>query len=99
MTTKIVHCMRDKYDVYIGRYNARYNLPASKWASPFPLPKLHSESERYESVSKYWGWILLPEQKYLIHSLPELNDKILGCWCAPRLCHGDVLIELLARIG
>jgi len=31
---------------------------------------------------------------YLIDSLPELKDKVLGCWCAPEPCHGDVLKEL-----
>lgn len=27
--------------------------------------------------------------------LDELKDKILGCWCAPKLCHGHVLVELI----
>ena len=26
--------------------------------------------------------------------LPELKGKVLGCWCAPEGCHGDVLAEL-----
>ena len=26
--------------------------------------------------------------------LHELDDKILGCWCYPKPCHGQVLIEL-----
>ena len=29
-------------------------------------------------------------------ALPELRGKILGCWCAPKVCHGDVLVELAA---
>jgi hypothetical protein len=24
----------------------------------------------------------------------ELKDKILGCWCKPLACHGDVLAEI-----
>jgi len=27
----------------------------------------------------------------------EENGKVLGCWCAPRHCHGDVLIELIEK--
>lgn len=27
-------------------------------------------------------------------ALPELAGKTLGCWCAPRPCHGDVLVRL-----
>lgn len=26
--------------------------------------------------------------------LHELKGKVLGCWCAPNSCHGDVLTEL-----
>lgn len=29
-----------------------------------------------------------------MNSLHELNGKVLGCWCAPGPCHGDVLVEL-----
>jgi hypothetical protein len=32
--------------------------------------------------------------KYLLHDLHELKGKILGCWCSPKSCHGDVLSEL-----
>jgi hypothetical protein len=24
----------------------------------------------------------------------ELRHKILGCWCHPKACHGDVLAEI-----
>jgi len=27
-------------------------------------------------------------------ALPELRGKVLGCWCAPKACHGDVLVSL-----
>ena len=30
-----------------------------------------------------------------MESLDELKDKVLGCWCHPELCHGDVLVELI----
>lgn len=32
------------------------------------------------------GEILLPT---------KLKDKVLGCWCKPLSCHGDVLVELI----
>jgi hypothetical protein len=28
-------------------------------------------------------------------TLPELVDKCLVCWCAPKPCHGAVLLELI----
>lgn len=30
-----------------------------------------------------------------MRSLHELDGKILGCFCKPDKCHGDVLIKLL----
>ena len=31
----------------------------------------------------------------LINDLHELDGKILGCWCKPKPCHGDVIAELV----
>ena len=82
--TQVVHCQRSPYDVYIGR--------PSKWGNPFPL---EDENDRCEVIEKYRAWIL--KQPELMAALNELEDKVLGCWCAPKPCHGDVLIELLYR--
>lgn len=89
---KVVHCKKEKYDVYIGR--------PSKWGNPFS----HKEgtlakfkvATRQEAIDKYREWIL--SQPHLIESLHELKGKALGCWCKPQSCHGDVLIELLNQI-
>jgi hypothetical protein len=78
---KVVHCKREEYDVYIGR--------PSCWGNPFVIGK---DGTREEVVEKYRNWIL--KNEYLMSKLPELKGKTLGCWCAPKACHGDVLIEL-----
>jgi len=80
--TKVVHCKKEHYDVYIGR--------PSKWGNPFLIGK---DGTREEVIEKYRKWIV--NQPYLMNSLHELKGKILGCWCKPESCHGDVLIELL----
>ena len=81
MTTRVVHCKREKHDVYIGR--------PSKWGNPFAIGK---DGTRDEVIAKYEAWIR--EQPALMASLPELRGKVLGCWCAPQACHGDVLARL-----
>jgi len=79
--TRVVHCKREAYDIYIGR--------PSIWGNPFVL---NSEGERAKVLEKYRSWLM--EQPHLLARLYELKGKVLGCWCAPRICHGDVLAEL-----
>ena len=78
---KVVHCKRDKYDVYIGR--------PSKWGNPFVIGK---DGTRAQVIKKYEQWI--QTQPALLAALPELKGKVLGCWCSPNACHGDVLVKL-----
>lgn len=79
---KVVHCKKESYDVYIGR--------PSKWENPFVIGK---DGCRQEVIEKYKKWILF--QKHLLENLYELKNKVLGCWCSPNPCHGDILIELI----
>ena len=80
--TKVVHCKRDKYDVYIGR--------PGPYGNPFEIGK---DGTREEVVEKYAEWVLT-QPDLLVKIKAELKDKVLGCWCAPKLCHGDILVEL-----
>jgi hypothetical protein len=73
--------------VYIGRYNSYYNLPQSKWAN---LYHIGVDGTREQVILKYE--MHLPPM--LRNSLHELKGKILGCWCKPLACHGDVLVRL-----
>ena len=77
------------YDTYIGRANPAYDLPASKWANPF---RLEREQDRPLVLARYRIWLL--SQPRLLQDIHELRGLVLACWCAPRLCHGDVLAEL-----
>lgn len=79
MVTRVVHCKRESYDVYIGR--------PSKWGNPFAIGP---DGTREEVIVKYREWLL--EQDGL--NVSELTGKVLGCWCAPKPCHGDVLAAL-----
>jgi hypothetical protein len=77
----VVHCKKDKYDVYIGR--------PSKWGNCFEIGK---DGTREEVVEKYEKWLMTQEK--LLSEIGELKGKILGCWCAPKACHGDILAKL-----
>jgi len=92
MTHLVVHCKKEKYDVYIGRAVPRSGLKASVWANPFVIGK---DGPREEVMVKYRVWLLTHSE--LLRKLPELKGKVLGCWCAPEACHGDLLAELANR--
>lgn len=79
-------------DVYIGRKCAQggWDLPASKWANPFVLGR---DGDRRSVIDKYRAWI--KHQPELLAALGELRGKVLGCWCKPLPCHGDVLVDLV----
>jgi hypothetical protein len=80
--TRVVHCKKEPFDVYIGR--------PSKWGNPFKVGK---DGSREEVIQKYRHWILA--NPVLVAQLPtELKGKRLGCWCKPYACHGDALAEL-----
>lgn len=82
-------------DVYIGR--ACRGWQASKWANPFKLPTKPSEEQRAECLEKYAKWIV--ERPDLMAAIGELRGKTLGCWCAPKPCHGDILKALAETEG
>lgn len=89
--TRVVNKNKEKYDIYIGR--------GSKWGNPFTHIKDRETKAEYivetreEALKKYREWIL--NKPELLNSLHELTGKRLGCYCSPRRCHGDILVELI----
>ena len=90
---RVVH-VREPHDVYIGRAVPRRGYKASKWANPY---KVGVDGTRDEVIDKYAEW--LHAHPELLACLPELEGKVLGCWCAPERCHGDVLAEMVNTHG
>lgn len=84
----VVHCKKEYYDIYIGR--------GSKWGNPFShkngTKAKHIVETREKAIEEYKKWIL--EQDDLMQDLWQLKGKILGCYCKPKACHGDILAEL-----
>jgi hypothetical protein len=85
----VVHCKRAPYDVYIGR--------PSDWGNPFShlsvsAARFHVES-RDEAIKAYEEWFRA-QPELIERARHELRGKVLGCWCAPLPCHGDVLVRI-----
>jgi hypothetical protein len=79
--TTVVNVRDSGYDVYIGR--------GSKWGNPFLIGR---HGTREEVVALYEERLLKTPD--LLVALPELKGKVLGCYCKPKSCHGDVLARL-----
>ncbi len=68
--------------VYIGR--------PSKWGNPFVMGR---DGTREEVVAKYREF-LAARPDLAARARAELKGKDLLCFCAPKACHGDVLMEI-----
>lgn len=80
----VVHCKKDSYDVLIDR--------STPYGNPFIIGV---DGDRDEVCKKY---------KDLLESSPELQElvmklegKLLGCWCKPKKCHGDIIVEFINK--
>ena len=83
--TEVVHCKRKAYDTLIDR--------TTLWGNPFVIGR---DGNREEVIEKYKEWFLnSPEAEHLRKNLHTLKGKILGCWCAPKACHGHILAKLV----
>ncbi len=83
MQTTVVNLYKEPYDVYIGR--------SSKWGNPFPIDVGTSRIEAILRFRDYAKGRLQREPDWL----DPLKGKRLGCYCKPKPCHGDVIVELL----
>ena len=82
--------MKDENNVYIGRACHYVSVGASEWSNPYTVKKYGRE----ECIEMYREYVI----KEKGDRIKELKGKVLGCWCKPEKCHGDVLIELLAKL-
>jgi len=79
---KVVNLRKEKYTHYIGR--------GSAFGNPFRIGK---DGTREDVIWKYIKWIQFqPKIREEIYKLP--SEAILGCYCAPQNCHGDIIIKI-----
>ncbi len=68
--------------IYIGR--------PSKWGNPFVLGK---DGSRDVVLYKYKDW-LETQPDIIKMAKEELRGKDLVCFCSPKSCHGDILLQI-----
>lgn len=89
----------NKYDgddyIYIGR-PSKYGSPFSSKEKNIADFQVENKSEAMEKCEEYFS----QNPKIIDELIQELNYKNLfklGCFCAPKPCHGDILIELIEK--
>lgn len=60
--------------------------------------RLTKEEDRDKVIAAYRQWLLdmiAENDDPVMDALRELKeDSVLGCWCKPRACHCDVIVEV-----
>jgi hypothetical protein len=89
LETRVVNLKTSTYDIFIGR--------GSIWGNPYSHLR-DSKAKfvvqtREEAIEKYRQYIM--NKPELLKRLWELKGKVLGCYCKPLSCHGDILVELI----
>ncbi|MBU8855243.1 DUF4326 domain-containing protein [Bacillus altitudinis] len=51
---------------------------------------------REEAIEMYRRWLIT--QPRWVKSLRDLKGKTLGCFCSPKQCHGDILVEIANKL-
>lgn len=80
--------MTDPDIIYIGR--------GSIFGNPFVM-KDKSDEERTRVIEAYrkYLWAAICEGTVTKEMLLSLDGKRLACYCAPKACHGDVLVKAI----
>lgn len=86
---KVVNLRKEKYTHYIGR--------GSIFGNPYKIGingSRKSVIEQYERDLRLNIFTIsgLSSLGQSIYNLPE--DAILGCFCKPKICHGDIIIKI-----
>lgn len=85
MKTTVVNKFAEPFDVYIGR--------GSPWGNPFAMGHPLNRNMVIDMFREYF----FNKPDLMARARKELKGKVLGCFCKPKACHGDVIAEYLNR--
>lgn len=90
MKTKVVHCKKEKYDILIDRTGI--------FGNPFYVCKIRNREQAIKEFKEYF-YKRIEHDLDFKNAVLTLKGKILGCWCKPKACHGDIYVEYLEGIN
>lgn len=92
---KVVNLRIEPYDEYIGRGSEFGNLYSHKKGTKAK----YLVNTREEAIILYKRYFLrrIDSDRAFRRSVLKLRGKVLGCYCSPAPCHGDVIVEWLEQ--
>ena len=85
--TKVVNLGRDHYDIYIGRAGHGHD---GYFGNPFLIGVDGGRTSVLRQYCAYFDERIATDAEFRRRVL-ELRGKVLGCFCKPSDCHGDVI--------
>jgi hypothetical protein len=72
---------------------------ANQWSHLGGVAKEYQCADREEAIEKFYRWLFnkvcIEGDPHILTALDAIKeDSVLVCCCAPRLCHGDAIIEI-----
>lgn len=91
---------KEPFDVYIGRPKGN---DLWKFGNPF---QIGADGDRATVINKFRSWLLdgnyfnnkdasVSRRVWILNNIKTLEGKVLGCFCTPEACHGEVYQEFL----
>jgi len=85
--TRVVHLNSAEWAAAAPSERVRIDR-RSKWGNPF---RIGVDGDRAQVIALYRASLRELPTIVVTALRAELRGKMLGCWCAPLPCHGDVL--------
>jgi hypothetical protein len=87
---RVVNVRTEVCTHYIGRGRPVGNAVNANLGNPYVIGL---GDDREQAIAEFEAWARSqPAVMERIRALPK--DAVLGCWCKPLACHGDVIIKL-----
>lgn len=85
----VVNVLDAPYDVYVGRGSRRLGIASSPLGNPYTIGEDGTRAEVIQQYRDYLG-----RRPDLVRLARELRGKVLGCHCAPKPCHADLIAQI-----
>ena len=89
--TTVVNLYKESYDIYIGRAGKGKD-------GKFGNPHYHENREDNVALFKKYFYDRLKSDPEFARKVLQLKGKKLGCFCSPKLCHGNVIADYLNNL-